>query len=159
MPKSKYLRQVITGLVVIAVVLAALLTYQPKEASGPKCGLYGDDKTVTIGTEKIKAEVVQTPAEREKGLGGRPCIESNQAMLFIFDKPGRYAIWMKDMRFPIDIVWINYDHKVVGLEIDVLPSTYPDRFVNKDNPALYVLELQANRAKELNVGLGTPINF
>lgn len=152
-------RLVVAAAIVVAVVLFALLTYAPSNTPGPKCGPYRNDKTVTIGSAKIKAEVVQTPAELEKGLGGRPCIESNQAMLFIFDKPSHYAIWMKDMRFPIDIVWISSDHKAVGLEIDVLPSTYPDRFVNKDNPALYVLELQANRAKELNVSLGTRIGL
>ena len=145
--------------IVVAAVLVASLTYQPKEAPGPRCGPYRNDKTVTIDSVKIKAEVVQVPAELEKGLGGRPCIESNQAMLFIFDKPSHYAIWMKDMHFPIDIIWISSDYKVVGLEIDVSPSTYPDRFVNKDNPALYVLELRANRAKELNISLGTPVNF
>ncbi len=66
---------------------------------------------------------------------------------------------MKDMKFPIDIAWISPDKKVVGLEIDVEPSTYPDSFVNKDQPAQYVLELKANRSKTLNINLGTPVKF
>jgi uncharacterized membrane protein (UPF0127 family) len=140
------------------------LLYQPAKpkqpaVQAPACGDYRNDKTVTIKGSELKAEVVQTPAEREKGLSGRPCIESDSGMLFVFDHPGQYAIWMKDMQFPIDIVWISEEHKAVGLEFNVEPSTYPDRFVNKDQPAQYVLELKANRAKELGIVLGTPVSF
>lgn len=145
--------------VVVGAVLVALLTYGPNEAQKPKCGVYRNDKTVSINSANIKVEVVKTAAEAEKGLGGRPCIERDQGMLFVFNKPGRYSFWMKDMRFSIDIVWISPERKVVGLEIDVSPSTYPDRFVNKDNPAQYVLELPANRSKNLGITLGTPVNF
>jgi uncharacterized membrane protein (UPF0127 family) len=80
-------------------------------------------------------------------------------MLFQFSKPGQLWIWMKDMKFPIDIVWIAPNHTVVGIEQDVQPSTYPDKFVNRDRPAQYVLELKANRSKELNINLGTPVSF
>ena len=150
----------------LAVIAVAVLAYQPKEPK-PKqpaqtvsgCGAYRDDKTVTINKTQLKTEVAQTQAQREQGLSGRPCIEPDRGMLFVFDKPGQYAIWMKDMKFPIDIVWINASHKTVGLEVNVAPSTYPDHFVNKDQPALYVLELKANRAKELGVGLGTTVSF
>ncbi len=155
----KNLRLAAAAAVVVAAVLFALLTYSPSQAPEPKCGFYRNDKTVTISSTQIRAEVAQSPAEREKGLSGRRCIEPNQGMLFVFNKPGHYAFWMKDMNFPIDIVWIGPDHKIVGLEINVLPSSFPDRFVNKDNPAQYVLELQANRAKDLKIGLGTPVNF
>ncbi|MBI2285395.1 DUF192 domain-containing protein [Candidatus Saccharibacteria bacterium] len=154
----KHLRLVVVAAIVVAAVLFALLTNSPSQAPGPKCGVYRNDKTVTIGSVQIKAEIVESPAEREQGLSGRPCIEANQGMLFVFDKPGRYPFWMKDMKFPIDIVWIAASRTVVGLDIDVVPSTYPDAFVS-EKPAQYVLELQANRAKDLEISLGTPVNF
>ncbi|MEX0881334.1 MAG: DUF192 domain-containing protein [Candidatus Saccharimonadales bacterium] len=158
MPKLNNLRLVVTAAIVVVAVLFALLTYSPSQAPGPKCGFYRNDKTVTISSAQIKAEVVQSPAEREKGLSGRRCIEPDKGMLFVFDKPGQYPFWMKDMKFPIDIVWIDASHTVVGLDIDVAPSTYPDAFVS-EKPAQYVLELQANRSKDLKIGLGTPVNF
>ena len=145
------------AVVVVTVGLAAFLTYSPKQGPG-RCGGYRNDKTVTISSSQIKTEVASNVAEREKGLSGRPCIGPDKGMLFVFDKPGRYPFWMKDMLFPIDIVWIDAGHKVVGLDIDVSPSTYPDLFV-AEKPAQYVLELQANRAKELKIDLGTPVNF
>ena len=144
--------------IVAAAVLAAFLTYSPKSGQDTKCGPYRSDKTASINSKAIKAEVVSTQAERAQGLSGRPCIETNQGMLFVFDKPGRYPFWMKDMQFPIDIVWIDADHKVVGLDINVDPSTYPDYFV-AEKLAQYVLELQANRAKDLKVDLGTQVAF
>lgn len=138
--------------------MAALLAYSPKDPSEQQCGSYRNDKTVTINSTKIKAEVAQDPAEQAKGLSGRPCIENNQAMLFVFERPDQYKFWMKDMKFPIDIVWIDANRVVVGLNIDVSPSTYPDYFTS-EKPSQYVLELQANRSKELGVTLGTPVNF
>ncbi|MBI4033860.1 DUF192 domain-containing protein [Candidatus Saccharibacteria bacterium] len=159
MPKQ--LRLVVVAVLVIAAVVAAVLFSGQDNVSMPKqvCGPYRNDKAVQIGSTQIKTEVASADAERAKGLGGRPCIESDRGMLFVFDKPGRYPFWMKDMRFPIDIVWISPNHRVVGLEVDVLPSSFPDRFVNKDEPAQYVLELQANRAKDLKIGLGTPVDL
>ncbi|HXY18184.1 MAG TPA: DUF192 domain-containing protein, partial [Candidatus Nitrosopolaris sp.] len=68
--------------------------------------------------------------------------------------------WMKDMKFPIDMIWISSSHKAVVVEEDVKPSTYPDRFVNPVNhPAQYVLELQAHASTRLGINPGTPIKF
>jgi uncharacterized membrane protein (UPF0127 family) len=79
-------------------------------------------------------------------------------MLFTYTKPLRIGIWMKDMKFPIDVVWITKDHKVAAIEVDFQPSTYPETRGNQIL-AQYVLELQANRTKELNIDLGTPVDF
>ena len=154
----KNLRLVVAAAIVFAAVLAAFLINQPSNTSASKCGPYRNDKTMAIGSTAIKVEVVQTPAERQKGLSGRLCIEKNQGMLFIFDKPSHYPFWMKDMNFPIDIVWIDDNHKVVDLDINVNPSTYPNTFVSEKS-AQYVLELQANRTKDLKIELGTLVNF
>ena len=156
------LRIAAIGIVLIAVAL--IIVFQGEAApwkaeSTSRCGKYRNDKTVLINGTKLKAEVARTPAAQQAGLSGRPCIEADQAMLFIFDHLGQYAFWMKGMKFPIDIVWIGADHRVVGMEIYVKVSTYPDRFVNKDHPAQYVLEMQDNRAKSLGVNIGTEIGF
>jgi uncharacterized membrane protein (UPF0127 family) len=134
-------------------------TPQKSTAYSSECGVYRNDRTATLGGADFKTEVNKTKEEYEKGLGGRPCILADQAMLFAYTKPLQIGIWMKDMKFPIDIVWISSGKKVVGLEINVAPSTYPDKFVNKDQPAQYVLELKANRVKELNIDLGSPVSF
>jgi uncharacterized membrane protein (UPF0127 family) len=168
--RGKYLRFVIGGLVLLAIVVGALLIGDSSAKPKPKeevanntiqtaCGPYRNDKTVTIGSTNIKAEVPKNSTEFAKGLGGRPCILPDQGMLFAFTQPGHYPFWMKSMKFPVDIIWISTDHKVAAMEINESPSTYPDKFVNRDNLAQYVLELKANRAQELNLGLGSVISF
>jgi uncharacterized membrane protein (UPF0127 family) len=134
---------------------------KPKAAKAPTsaCGPYRNDGNVVINGQKIDIEATKTSAEFEKGLAGRPCILPNQGMFFAFSKPGQYPFWMKGMKFPIDIVWIGADHKVAAVEVDEQPSTYPaSKFVNK-LPAQYVLELKANRSKELHMKIGTPVQF
>jgi uncharacterized membrane protein (UPF0127 family) len=166
--QAKYPRLIIGGIVLLAIVAGALLIGGGEPKSKPKvadntvqtaCGPYRNDKAVTIGSTDIKAEVPKNSTEFAKGLGGRPCILPDQGMLFAFAKPGHYAFWMKDMKFPIDIIWIGADHKVAAMEINESPSTYPDKFINKDRLAQYVLELKANRSTELGLTLGSVVNF
>ena len=147
-------------LATFTVLTAVLLTFTVgRKQSSQDCGAYRQDKLLQIASIKIKAEVAKSQSDKQKGLGGRPCIGINQGMLFIFDKPGYYSFWMKDMKFPIDIVWISSDHKVLTKDVDIKPSTYPKTFVNEGKPAKYVLELQANRTRSLDLVIGTPINF
>jgi uncharacterized membrane protein (UPF0127 family) len=156
----------IAGLAVILIVIAAVVTGDEKakpktqhnSAPVTACGPYRTDVVVRIKGEAFDTEIAKNAQEFAKGLGGRPCILPNQAMLFPFTKEGHYAFWMKDMKFPIDVIWINAAHKVAAIEIDFQPSTYPERRGNQQ-PAQYVLEVKANRTKELNIDLGTPVAF
>src|SRR6185436_18462817 len=68
---------------------------------------------VRIGDNVFSVEIAETPETRAQGLGDRASIGANNGMLFLFDAPGNYGFWMKDMRFSIDIMWIK-DNKVVG---------------------------------------------
>jgi uncharacterized membrane protein (UPF0127 family) len=150
--------------VIVAVIAVALAVGESKpKATTPRsssaCGPYRSDLTVKISGQTFQTEVAKSQVELDKGLGGRPCILQNQAMLLYFSKPGVIQIWMKDMKFPIDVLWIASDHKVVAEEVNLSPKTYPDKFINKDRQAQYVLEVKANRSKQLHVGLGTEVQF
>lgn len=157
-PKIKINLPLISAIVVLVAVYAVVV-FGNHDSNDGCSAEYRTDKVVRIGKHRIKAEEAKTAAQRELGLGGRACIGSNHAMLFSFAKPGQYAVWMKGMKFPIDIAWIDTSHKVVGLEKNVVPSTYPDRFVNKNKPAQYILELQANRTETLGLTIGTIVEF
>ena len=152
------LRLLAIGTVLLAIVLVTALNHHPQTQVSSKCGIYRSDKTVEIKNAKINTEVPKTPEEFTKGLGGRQCIGKDQGMLFAFAKPGRYPFWMKDMNFPIDIVWIGPERTVIGLDINLKPSSYPDKYVSS-KPAQYVLELQANRSQSLHIDIGTPVKF
>lgn len=120
---------------------------------------YRFDSTVKINSHSIKAEDATTKASRATGLSGRACIGQDVGMLFIFRLPGYYSFWMKDMKFPIDIVWISSQHKTVDVLRDVKPSTYPYSFANKGQSAQYVLELASERSKSLGIKPGTSVTF
>ncbi len=155
----------ICGLLLVVVSLAVLATGKTSSNVQSKtalsCGAYRTDKVVRIYGQTFNAETPLDQAAFNKGLGGRPCIMPNQAMLFPFRQPSQYAFWMKDMKFPIDMIWVGPDLKVVAVDINVQPATYPGKkFANPQNqPAQFVLEIKANRSKELNLVLGTPVNF
>ncbi len=109
--------------------------------------------TVLIKGERIRVDIVDTPAEREQGLSGRTGLGKNEGMLFVFDEEGQYGFWMKDMLFPIDIVWIASDGTVVYVVESATPESYPLAYV-PPRAARYVLELPADwvRAHALSTG-------
>lgn len=117
-----------------------------------------DSGITTAGHHRIDAEVARTTAARAKGLGGRSCIGPDQGMLFVFNRPATYSFWMKDMRFPLDIIWISARHRVVGIKTNVSPASFPKTFQNYI-PAQYVLEIGAGRAAELGLHDGSPLQF
>ncbi len=143
---------VITGIGLSAVV-------RVYSAVPTSCNVaYRHDTIIKTANDSIVAQVAKTDAQRTTGLSGRACIGADQGMLFEFDNPGLYPFWMKDMKFPIDMVWINANHTVVTVDPAVLPSSYPSNFVSSA-PAQYVLELQAGRARTLNITPGTNLQF
>jgi uncharacterized membrane protein (UPF0127 family) len=170
-PSRKFNYAIPLLLILIIVIVGAALFAgggdQPKPKKTPKhksqtistsCGPYRKDGVVDINGTQINVETAAGSKELTTGLSGRPCIEPSWGMLFDFGREGQYKIWMKDMKFPIDVAWIDSSHKVVAMEIDFKPSTYPEQRANQ-SPARYVLEIGANRSKELNMNLGTPIHF
>jgi hypothetical protein len=68
----------------------------------------GSRTTFTVET------VVSAPA-RTQGLSGRPSMPRGSGMLFIFDTISRQGMWMIDMRFPLDIVWLDEHMKVIHI--------------------------------------------
>src|SRR3990167_108779 len=104
--------------------------------------LFMPNSAMRFGSKHLKYEIVDTSAEREKGLSGRTSLGADQAMLFVFDTADKYCFWMKDMKFPIDMVWLDSSKKVVHMEQNVDPSTYPHSFCSETG-ALYVVEVNA----------------
>ena len=62
------------------------------------------------------------------------------------------------MKFPLDMIWINADKKVVYVKKNVQPSTYPNTFC-PDQPALYVIEVNAGVADKAYLSPGSQLQF
>lgn len=126
--------------------------------------VFQQDKTVQVKQVQVgnsildNIEIADTPALREQGLSGKPSIDADYAMLFVFEKPDIYYFWMKDMNFPIDIIWLDENLVVVGLEENATPASYPASF-GPEAAAKYVLEVQAGIAKKESLKLGSRVIF
>lgn len=116
------------------------------------------DPCVKVREACLKLELATTPQAHTQGLSGRASLPPDRAMLFVFGLQDRHCFWMKDMRFPLDIVWLNQDKQVVHIETDVRPETYPQTFCPSDE-ALYVLELNAGKAAAGNIVVGDTLRF
>lgn len=123
--------------------------------------------TVEIAGQDIKVEVVGTDAKRQLGLSGHAPLADNQGMLFVFDQPAKYGFWMKDMLFPLDIIWlaphslgeVGIDTvKVVYIQKNLQPSSYPNSFGPNQN-SLYVLEVNAGFSDKNNLKIGDEVKF
>ena len=110
-------------------------------------------RSIEVGGQKVYAAVADTEVARQKGLSGRSGLAPDEGMLFVFPQDGKYAFWMKDMRFSIDIVWLSRDGAVVYMVQNASPDTYPRDFVPRE-PARYVLELPAGFVSRNNVAIG-----
>lgn len=109
--------------------------------------------TVGIGGQSVSVSIADTDATRQRGLGGRAGLGDREGMLFLFPRDGYYAFWMKDMRFSIDIVWLDASGGVVFIKKSVSPDTYPQAF-RPNSPARYVLELPAGFTSQYNIKIG-----
>lgn len=139
------------GFLIVAIAgLAAFLTYKTPPPAPPVAS------TAEFGGVSLMLDYATTPAERERGLGGRISIPSDYGMLFVFPKDDTYGFWMKDMLVPIDIFWLNAQGQVVSIAEDVTTSTYPSVFY-PNMPARYVLETAAGFTQAHSVATGTPL--
>lgn len=113
--------------------------------------------TVTIGSKDFHVEIADTSAKRERGLSGRSSIGSD-GMLFVFDSPAIYPFWMKDMKFPLDLIWIN-NNAVVEVDPGVQPPKPGEEPVRimPSAPANYVLEVPVGFANQYLIEVGTRV--
>jgi uncharacterized protein len=126
--------------------------------SGMKVDGIGQFNKLKINGKTISLIVVDTPAGRAHGLSDRESLPENSAMLFVFQDPDKYGFWMKDMKFPIDMIWLDPAFKVVYIAQNVSPNTYPQVFTPPEK-SLYVLETNANFAYENDIKVGSVLDF
>ena len=115
-------------------------------------------KTVQVGGANIIVDVAITGEQRSLGLSGRSGLKANEGMLFVFDYPNKYSFWMKDMNFPIDIIWIGENLRVVYIKKDARPELYPETY-GPDKDTKYVLEVVAGFADKNNLKEGDKVIF
>jgi uncharacterized membrane protein (UPF0127 family) len=113
---------------------------------------------VSIGGQVVFAHIADDDDSRRKGLSGSSPLGEKEGMLFIFDTASRWGMWMREMKYDLDIVWMDSEKRVVYIAKNVSPDTYPKAFL-PDKDALYVLELPAGFVDKYNVSMGNVVGF
>lgn len=145
---SKY-RILVRVLIMLAIVGVILLLFFRSKTYPEK---------IIIGNTVFRIETVDTAVLMAKGLSGHDPLLSDQGMLFVFSNPGKHAFWMKDMTFPIDIIWFDQNRKVIHIERSLSPTTYPNAY-GSEFDSQYVLEVSAGISNNIGLKKGDQFDF
>ncbi len=115
--------------------------------------LFPETIPMTIAGVTVYAAVADSWPERIRGLSNTPYLPEEVVKLFVFDTAGLHAIWMKDMNYAIDIIWLDEAGKVVSLVNEAAPESYPEAFI-PDAPAVYVIETVAGFVAKHEIAVG-----
>lgn len=119
-----------------------------------------DTLVVRIAGASVKTVIADTDAERARGLMFKEDIGPSAGMLFIFEEEAPHAFWMKNMRFPLDLVWLDRQKRVVDIRTDCPPCTDTAcESVVPGHPALYVLEVKAGFVARNRIAIGQRAEF
>lgn len=146
------IRLLLLAMVVVVMACGAGPTFQPSEP------------VVIIAGVAFPVERAITPAQHVQGLSGRPKLDPGTGMLFIFDQELRRSFWMKDMHFPLDMVWINAQCVVADITHNAPPPTRGQTTADlplytPKGPAMYVLEINAGEAESAGIQVGDPVHY
>ena len=121
---------------------------------------YTPPPQITIGKQTFTLDIADTDEKRSQGLSGRGKLEETQGMLFLFPQKDMYAFWMKDMLFPLDLIWIDEDTVVDISENVPIPftATYLPRYQPKA-PVNRVLEVNSGLTKKYGIIPGMKVAF
>lgn len=114
-----------------------------------------------FGETVVRVDIAASIPTQKRGLSGRESLPDGTGMAFLFSAPAKHAIWMKDMRFAIDIVWVR-SGKIVDIAPNVQPPATPDEPLQTYLPRLEsdtVIELPAGFAAEHGLKIGDPVEI
>ncbi len=144
--------------VLIAIVILANLS---KNYFKDHPLIFGKTPTVIINGQTFNLYTAKSEKDQEIGLSNKDSMPENYGMIFIFNKPGFYPFWMKDMKFPIDIIYID-KNKVVQVFDNLQPPKTPVSSLviyKPQEPADTVLEINAGLSKKYNIKKGDSVKI
>jgi len=113
--------------------------------------------TIKVDEIPIEVQIADSEPRRVRGLMFQDQLPYDQGMIFVFDQPGLYSLWMLNMQFSLDMIWFDQDGKVVHIEKDVPPcktalEITTCQSIIPDGEALYVLEVTSGFVEQNNIG-------
>jgi uncharacterized protein len=152
-------------LLIVAVVIILVLSYKflpfpcncsPKSPEVDSLGYRTEQ--INLGSTPLTVEVSDTTALEAQGLSGRDSLPPDTGMLFAFAKPDTYGFWMKDMKFSLDLIWIDPNMQIIKIDQNLAPDTYPQAFL-PPAPVEYVVEVPAGFAQGHSLKVGQNLSI
>ena len=106
---------------------------------------------------QLDIEIAETDYETQTGLMYRSGMADNQGMLFIFKDVRMHSFYMKNTEFPLDIMFIDDQNKIVSLKENAQPLD--ESGISSVYPVRYVLEVNAGLSQKLGIAVGDSISF
>lgn len=112
--------------------------------------------TIMVDDIPLEVQIADTEPRRVRGLMFQDQLPYDQGMIFVFDEPGLYSLWMLNMQFPLDMIWFDGNGKVVHMEQNIPPckaalEIATCQSVVPEHDALYVLEVTAGFVEQNNI--------
>jgi hypothetical protein len=112
--------------------------------------------TIMVDTIPLQVQIADSEPRRIRGLMFQDQLPYDQGMIFVFEKPGLYSLWMLNMQFSLDMIWFDQDGKIVHIEKDVPPCKTPLEIATcqsivPDKEAVYVLEVTSGFIDQNNI--------
>jgi len=116
------------------------------------------ENKATLQGNLLYLAFARTESEHRTGLSFQSTLKANEGLLFIFKESSVGGIWMKDMNFPIDVLWLDEHLKVNFLKENFLPSSYPE-IVYPLSPSRYILEIPAGFVRTHQIKIGDSLKI
>lgn len=106
---------------------------------------------------KLDIEIAETEFETQTGLMYRSSMETNQGMLFVFDDVTQRYFYMKNTQFPLDIIYIDENQKIVSFQKNAKPLD--ENSLPSNAPAKYVLEINGGLVDQWALKVGDSLSW
>lgn len=118
-----------------------------------------ENRTLSYKKKTFKVEVADNFGKLSRGLMKHGKLLDGQGMLFVFKRDGRHGIWMLNMKFSIDVIWLDGDGKIITIAKDLPPcrSILNCPVYRPNGSARYVLELNSGTASKCGMKVGEKI--
>jgi uncharacterized membrane protein (UPF0127 family) len=145
----------------LALALATVARAGAAKAASPTPSPTPETVPLRMPSGKVlTVELMRTPEERALGVMGRTSLPRDRGLLFIFEESDFHAFWMKNCKFPIDMIWLDENGRVVHLEESVPPCKKdPCPTYSPMRRARYVVEINAGQARQEQALVGATLVF
>jgi uncharacterized membrane protein (UPF0127 family) len=113
--------------------------------------------TIKIDNVVLEVQIADTDLLRTQGLMFQEELPFDQGMLFVFEGEERRSIWMLNMQFSLDILWLDIEGNILHIEKNVPPcktaletATCPS-YKGDNKLAKYVLEVTSGFVDEYSI--------